>query len=271
MRKYLPGLALVLVLGMPSSALALFHLWRITEIYSNADGSVQFIELFTTSPNQQFLANHFISATSDGTTVTYTFPINSKAPTAGHQLLLATATFGGADCPTPDFVLPAGFFDPGAASTTVNFAGFDLVTFTGGFWDGVLSVGHDGVSTAINSPTNYDGITCSLGLGSDADGDGIPNADDPCPTTPNVVPIQDSNEDGVPDECQCGDSNADGAITSLDIAGIALCSNSVIPCDSRLVDADGDGATTALDVGGIVAAVNGLIAAEDLQCAARGL
>ena len=87
--------------------------------------------------------------------------------------------------------------------------------------------------------------------------------------TPNEDQL-DSNDDGIWDLCQCGDVNGDGAISSPDIGGTALCANRVNPCASLLVDADGDQATTALDVGGIIAAVNGVISAADLMCAAEG-
>ena len=79
----------------------------------------------------------------------------------------------------------------------------------------------------------------------------------------------DTNNDGIGDECQCGDANADGAITGLDIGAAALCANGVAPfgaCDSSLLDATGDNSTTAEDIGGIVSAVNGFIDTGALLC-----
>ncbi|MCA9240260.1 MAG: hypothetical protein KDA37_08675, partial [Planctomycetales bacterium] len=96
---------------------AAFHFWDISEVYSNADGSVQFIELFTNANSQQFLLNHTITSNAN----TFSFPSNSPSPTSLHHLLIATAGFGSLPGGvTPDFTLPANFFNP--ASDTINFA-----------------------------------------------------------------------------------------------------------------------------------------------------
>jgi len=39
-------------------AQAIFHLWAIDEIYSSADGRVQYIELRALTGGQQFLGGH---------------------------------------------------------------------------------------------------------------------------------------------------------------------------------------------------------------------
>ena len=43
------------------SAAASFHFWQIKEVYRNADGSVQFIELIGTADNQAPLTGQTIS------------------------------------------------------------------------------------------------------------------------------------------------------------------------------------------------------------------
>src|SRR5690349_15316951 len=73
--------------GFSPTARAAFHLFYIQEAYSNADGSVQFIELFTSADSQQFLT---ISGGIKSNANTFTFPINSPAPSGGHAVLLAT-------------------------------------------------------------------------------------------------------------------------------------------------------------------------------------
>ena len=82
------GRGVVLAVGLAIStfsaapALANLHLWQIQEVYSSADGTVQFIELFTCCNTQQFLANASITV-SDGMMVIDTFPflMNSPSPT----------------------------------------------------------------------------------------------------------------------------------------------------------------------------------------------
>lgn len=99
----------------------------------------------------------------------------------------------------------------------------------------------------------------------DDDCDRQPDIPDLCPAIGEFGPGTDSNSDGIGDECQCGDGNADGFVTGLDIGAVALCANGAAPCDSTLVDADGDGATTGIDIGGIVSVVNGA-ATGSLDC-----
>ena len=59
-----------------------FHLYDIKEVFSNADGSVQFVELFTSFNNQQFLSGHTIVASQDASTNTFTFAGSGPSPTA---------------------------------------------------------------------------------------------------------------------------------------------------------------------------------------------
>ena len=59
-----------------------FHLWRITEIYSNASGSVQFIELTSMASGQQYVAGHTITASQGNQTHSYTFPTNLPGDSA---------------------------------------------------------------------------------------------------------------------------------------------------------------------------------------------
>lgn len=93
---------------------------------------------------------------------------------------------------------------------------------------------------------------------------------DLCPFIVEFNPYDDTNDDTRGDDCQCGDANGDGAITGLDIGGMALCANGVGFCDASLIDADGDQASTATDIGGIVAAVTGTISTLDLECQQSG-
>ena len=90
----------------------------------------------------------------------------------------------------------------------------------------------------------------------DDDCDGVPDSPDLCPALGEFGVTTDTNQDGIGDECQCGDANLDGAITSLDIAAMTLCAHGVTPCDPTIADADGDGSVTSLDIGGVVNVMN---------------
>lgn len=165
------ALLLTTFFAIAPPARANFHLWEIAEVYSNESGSIQYVEFVTTSGSQGVLANHVLSATSDGVVRNFTFPTDLLGPTANKRFLVATPGFaqlpGGV---TPDYVLPCGaFFTPGATSITIDFIGADSLTFDG------TSLPTDGanalyattagaLSTAANTPTNFASANGSLAL-----------------------------------------------------------------------------------------------------------
>jgi serralysin len=149
-----------------TSASAFFHLWQFTEFFSNADGSVQFIELRNTSNNEHFASGAQIQSTSTGKV--FTFPGNLASNlTAGKSLLVATPGFGSLQGGvTPDFTLPStNFFNPAGDTLTLS-AGFviDAESFTSIPTDGVQSRVFPSNTLATNSPTNFSGMSGSVNL-----------------------------------------------------------------------------------------------------------
>ena len=145
---------------------AFFHLWSFTEFFSNADGSVQFIELHTSSNNEHFASGAQIRSLSTGNV--FTFPSNlSSSATANKRLLIATPGFGGlSGAVSPDFTLPStSFFDP-AGDTISLSAGvaIDSRTFTSVPTDGVMSRVYPSNALDTNSPTNFSGASGSINL-----------------------------------------------------------------------------------------------------------
>ena len=149
-------LLLALLATLP--ARATFHLWSIAEIFSSADGKVQFIEFVALDGGQQFLSGHnLVSGTK-----TYNFTSNLPGDTAGRRFLVGTTSFAALGVVQPDYVVPDNF---------LNVAGGTLV-FAGGAddWDypalptnGTLSLLRDG-STAVNSPRNFANATGSVNV-----------------------------------------------------------------------------------------------------------
>ncbi len=166
MRTLLPTLFLSVLL-VPFAASAAFHLWDITEVYSNGDGSVQFIEFATGTNNQDELIDHTL--VSD--LATFTFPTdldpdpmgNGNNATAGQHMLVATPAFASQPgAPTPDFVLDGPeFFD--FVEDSLDFAGFDTFGWASGELptNGIDSLHEPFASNVrtldINSPTNFAG------------------------------------------------------------------------------------------------------------------
>ena len=148
-----------------------FHLYDINEIFTNADGSIQFIELRVGGSNfESFWQGKTLTATQGGQTHTFTFPTDlPSTQTANTSVLVATQGFANLGLVTPDFIVPNGFLFQGSGQ--VNFAGVDILNYSNLPNNGSLSVGVGG-GTAVNSPTNFAGQTGTVNI---------------TPTGPNVI------------------------------------------------------------------------------------
>lgn len=142
------------------------HLWRFNEAFSNPDGTIQFVELKESmgADTEIYLSGKYVE--SDATGKQYVFPADLVPPTGNKYLLLATAGFAALPgAPTPDYIVPDGFFSVGAdtlrywlySAATMTWANGQLPT------DGVSSLAPDG-SVDVNSPTNYAGETGSVAV-----------------------------------------------------------------------------------------------------------
>lgn len=152
-----------------------FHLYRLNELYSDAAGTIQFIELSVGDFNgESFWINQTISVTQDGTTHSFRFPVNlPNTFTANTTVLIATQGFANLGVVTPDFIVPDGFlFTSGSAA--VNFAGVDTVTYASLPLDGTHSIDRAG-TIGINSPKNFAGETATIHSNSIAGTDSADN------------------------------------------------------------------------------------------------
>ncbi len=144
---------------LPSTAPAIFHNWQIRELYTNLDGSVQFIEIFTTSAGQQSTGGATIQVTEQATgmTHTFTFPTNTGTPTNNHAVLIATASVGTSGGPTPDFFLPVNFLFSDASSIIFNGTLQGTVSYTSLPTNGTQSLAIPSLTAQPNSPQNFAG------------------------------------------------------------------------------------------------------------------
>lgn len=157
---------LVLLLCGPPSALAAFHLWTINEIYSSADGSVQFIEFFTSSCCENFVGGQTIRCTESAppnTVHDFVIPSNLAGSTAGKTFLVATPAFGALPGGVaPDYTMPTGFlFTAGATLQLIGAAAFQVYGALPS--DGVMSINASG-TPVTNSPMNYAGAAGSVNV-----------------------------------------------------------------------------------------------------------
>jgi hypothetical protein len=166
-------LVLVSVLMLFSSlpARSGVHLWRVTELFSNADGTIQFVELTTccgSAGGEIFVGGqHLRTNASD-----FIFPGNLTMTTANKHLLLGTTGYAALPgAPAPNYTIPSNFFAIGG--DTVTFAVYDTMIFGAGAMptNGTASLqkneedATDTAFVAVNSPTNLQERTGSVTAG----------------------------------------------------------------------------------------------------------
>ncbi len=158
------GRVVIALFGLAAGAAsAAFHLWTMTEIYSNADGSVQFLELLVNANGEHLIGGHaLVSSRVGGDTRTYIFPRNTPPDTQRKSLLIATEGFAALGVVQPDYVVPNGFFAPGGG--IIDFASVDIWQYPPLVNSDARSVDRNGVFST-NTPTNFAGETGTLTAG----------------------------------------------------------------------------------------------------------
>lgn len=175
MRALLSTLLSLFVALVAPAAWATFHTYQIDQLFSNVDGTVQFIVLreVAGANGQNLLGGRALTSTSGGGTTTYTFPNDlpggmdtgygmSPAPTAFTRVLIATQGFAALNLVKPDYVVPNGFLP--LTNATINYAGVDQVSYTALPTDGVTAIKRTGAMQP-NLATNYAGESASVSAG----------------------------------------------------------------------------------------------------------
>jgi len=159
-RRLAPASLLLAVALAGIPARASFHLFSMDELYTNGDGSVQFMEMSALTGGQQFVAGHTLVATDGTTTHTFSVPANLPGDTSGRRVLFATQGFAALGIVTPDYVVPNGFFFQGGG--TVRWGeGADVWNYPALPTDGQHSIERTGAQV-VNSPQNFAGATASI-------------------------------------------------------------------------------------------------------------
>jgi serralysin len=155
-----------------------YHLYDIDELFTNADGSIQFIELSMPDgggPGENAWGGHYIVSTNGVSTNSFLTTNLPSSATTGTHVLLATAGFQAATGVTPDFVIPNGFLF--ASNGTVSWGSMtsgisdgstvDTVNYTSLPKNGHTSLNFDinlgdAQSNGEGSPTDFAGVTGAL-------------------------------------------------------------------------------------------------------------
>ena len=149
----------VMLLGWTGSASAGVHTWDVVEVFSDATGNIQYVELQDVglAPGGEVnIGNATIASTTQSHAIG-NGPVT--APTAGKSYLIATPGFAAlSGAPTPDEILPAGVVPFFATSGDTITVGIDSHTFGTVPTDGVNALTRAG-ATVTNTPTNYAGTS----------------------------------------------------------------------------------------------------------------
>jgi hypothetical protein len=197
---------------LPQPAFAKSHLWKFTEVFSSADGSVQFIEMFVFDPAGT-AETKFRNLPLQSNTNTFIFPNNLPNQNTFHTwVLIATPAFAALPgAPTPDFVIPPNFFNPAGDELRYRTM-LDILPLPAGAFpvDGIQAYLRDG-TTDVNSPTNFAGVEGSVDVSRpcddslDNDGDGYADyPDDPACLDATWPREQAQCQDGINNDGQLG-------------------------------------------------------------------
>ncbi|MFO1323749.1 MAG: hypothetical protein U1F15_06765 [Burkholderiales bacterium] len=161
--RLLAGLACLLC---AVAAEAAFHQFRIEQMFTNADGSVQFVvlhESFGANGENLWNGQALLATPAGGAARAFVFPNNlPSGSTANRRVLVATPGFAALGVVTPDYTMPAGFLPfPGG---TLSYAGVHTVTYTALPTDGTHALTAAGTVVA-NVATNFAGASGSVVAG----------------------------------------------------------------------------------------------------------
>ena len=151
------------LLAVSSPAEAAFEFFGIGEIYSNVDGSVQYVVARETtgSANDQHLwAGSSLVATRNGVRKVFTFAADLPSPaTAGRSVLMATAAFAAQAGIAPDYTIPDRFLPTDGG--TLDLANADRIALPPLPSDGVTALDRAG-APVTNAPRNFSGAATRL-------------------------------------------------------------------------------------------------------------
>jgi hypothetical protein len=155
--------AAVCVAACAAPAQADFHDFRIDQVFSNADGSVQYIVMRESmGNNSEHLWSGQVLRTTNvaGASKQFAFAANlPSASTASRSVLIATADFAALGLVTPDYTIPARFIPTDGG--TLNFAGVDQITLPALPGDGATAITRNG-TTVPGTPRNFANATGTM-------------------------------------------------------------------------------------------------------------
>ena len=139
-----------------------FHTFVIDELYTTADGAVQYIVLREAqgANGQNVFAGHSIVSANATTVKTFPFPTNlPSATTANKRVLIGSTSYAALGLVAPDYTMPDRFLP--TEGGTLNYGGVDIIGFPALPTDGTNAWFRSG-SIGANVATNFAGATGSV-------------------------------------------------------------------------------------------------------------
>ena len=151
--------AVALVTMLVTGGAAAFQTFKIAEIYSSADGAVQYIVLVESAglDGEQHLGGQTLTVTHAGAAKVFMFPGDLPSGATAHRsVLIATQGLADLNLIAPDYVIPNQFLptDGGA----LNYAGVDEIAINALPTDGFYAVDRNG-TLMTNLAGNFAGST----------------------------------------------------------------------------------------------------------------
>jgi hypothetical protein len=153
----------VLLAALALPAHAAFHLFRITEVYSNADGTLQYVmlrEMSGTNGEDQWFGNKLETTNAAGVKKQLTFNKNlASSSTASRSVLIATTGFQALGI-TPDYTIPDRFVPTDGGK--IEYAGStDEITIAALPVDGATAINRNG-GAVTPAPKNFANTTIAV-------------------------------------------------------------------------------------------------------------
>jgi hypothetical protein len=253
------GIIAVLLLVVAPAALSSHHGFRISEVFSNGDGTLQFIEITSNADGHNRVNCCNVVAGNAATGVDTAFkpprPLPSTS-TKGKSMLFATAAFEATHAIKPDYIIPDNFLTTASGDVFYN----DTVNWNSLPTDGANSLKPGGV-ISIATPRNFAGTEITLQADSDTAAPNLQNI----PTSAiqissnNAVLSTDSRVTEITDLITCNDDvdvnpslvveapaqfpvdqSTEVLVSCTDASGNAA-SNSLAFSITGFTDTDGDG------------------------------
>jgi hypothetical protein len=164
MKSWRKGVAVSAAVLIGAAAYAGEHTWDVWEVFSNFDGTVQFIELRETNGGaaENGVNGNVMLASPSGHT--FTIPAPVVGSTSFHSYLMATTGFAALPgAPTPDAIIPNGFLS--LSDTSVAYQPWDTATWAADSLptDGIHSLSRTATNGPLSvqnaTPTNFAGGT----------------------------------------------------------------------------------------------------------------